>query len=41
VKDFAGTGVVSECGGCRVQIGRSTGASTIHPISLLRQAYRV
>jgi glycerol-3-phosphate dehydrogenase subunit C len=32
-------GVLSDCATCRLQISQATGFTTLHPITILRQAY--
>ncbi|NIM98545.1 MAG: anaerobic glycerol-3-phosphate dehydrogenase subunit C [candidate division Zixibacteria bacterium] len=40
LKEFGSPAVVSDCEGCRMQIRHLTGLKAIHPLQLLREAYR-
>jgi glycerol-3-phosphate dehydrogenase subunit C len=39
VREVNPEAVLSECGGCRLQIQHGTGKHTEHPVAVLRQAY--
>jgi Fe-S oxidoreductase len=40
ITDVAPTLVASECSTCRMQISQATGLETVHPVTLLDEAYR-
>lgn len=41
LKEAQNVKAVTECPGCKLQIGHSTGLAVIHPVQILREAYRL
>jgi glycerol-3-phosphate dehydrogenase subunit C len=40
LKEFGSPIVISDCEGCRMQIRHLTGLHAVHPVQVLREAYR-
>jgi glycerol-3-phosphate dehydrogenase subunit C len=41
LKEFGSPVVISDCEGCRMQIRQLTGLKAVHPVQVLRDAYRI